>query len=117
MVARRVVADVGWGWRSRSSPLASWYWQRCSLVRPGATTWRDDLVEGRRQLRVFSIVAGTGYALLNMTMRLLAQTQTPIQILLVLPEWASTADAVVLWNLLQANAGGMFEMVSEPRVL
>ena len=80
-----------------------------------AVHWKDDLVEGRRRLRVIIIVAGSAYTLFNLALRLVLEDPT------ALPEWASTIDAAVLgvlavsvlWPLLHAGTGGIFDIAPE----
>lgn len=52
-------------------------------------SWRADLVEGRRRLRVFIVASGALYSLVNMGMRLMVPTS-------VAALWQGPADMVVL---------------------
>lgn len=76
-------------------------------------TWRADLVEGRRRLRVYIVGAGAAYTLAAAALRLAASPAAPAT---TAPAWASLADAVALavlvitivWPLFAAARSDLF---------
>lgn len=85
-----------------------------SLLAVGQTlaSWRTDLVEGRRRLRVWIVAAGAGYTLLNTGAKLLQPGAG------VSAEWLGLVDALglaavvlpLVWRLLGSPRGELFPM-------
>ncbi|WP_395700399.1 helix-turn-helix domain-containing protein [Aquabacterium sp.] len=92
----------------------------CSLmaVMQSLATWRGDLVEGRRRLRVFIVAAGAAYTLLNTGTKLVLHDRPAAA------EWASLVDAVglalvvlpIAWRLLGSVRAELFELPPAPGV-
>ncbi len=75
-------------------------------------TWRSDLVEGRRRLRLFIVGAGTGYTLLSTVSRLvLGQEATPALVGLIDTAGLAVLVVLVIWNLLGSARGDLFALV------
>jgi AraC-like DNA-binding protein len=84
----------------------------CALLalRQTLLTWRDDLVERRRSLRVLIVAAVGGYTLLNSTLRFVLR-DSDLQIWLGVLDAAGQAavTALVSWQLLGVSAAGLFQ--------
>ncbi len=88
----------------------------CSLmaVIQSLATWRADLVEGRRRLRVFIVAAGAAYTLLNTGTKLVLHDRPAAA------EWASFIDAIglalvvlpIAWRLLGSVRAELFDAAS-----
>lgn len=83
-----------------------------------ATRWRADLVEGRRRLRMFIVVAGVGYSVGMLAVRLASPRGQ-------LSDSSATADvvimllivAVVAWRMLRLTGSDLFPVARAPAVM
>jgi AraC-like DNA-binding protein len=83
-----------------------------------ATRWRADLVEGRRRLRMFIVVAGVGYSVGMLAVRLASPRGQ-------LSDSSATADvvimllivAVVAWRMLRLTRSDLFPVARAPAVI
>lgn len=77
-------------------------------VAQSLASWRTDLVERRRRLRVFIVGAGALYTLLNMAPRLLHAGQPDAVAGLIDIAALSAISVVVAWHLLRSSGAQIF---------
>ncbi|MDP3852280.1 helix-turn-helix domain-containing protein [Phenylobacterium sp.] len=80
-----------------------------------AATWRDDLVNARRRLRVLLVVAFAGATMLNTGLAVAFDSSAgPASVSLIMSGSVLAATFAVLWELLRARTGGLFEGGGHP---
>lgn len=100
------------GWAFASDAVFTAAIAACALLALKQTlaTWRGDLIERRRSLRLLVVLAVGGYTLLNSTLHFILRDSE-------MRVWLSVADAagqavlsaLMLWQLLGIAAAGLFQ--------
>lgn len=99
-----LLATLGWALLAVGQSLAS---------------WRADLVEGRRRLRVFIVAAGASYTLLNTGTKLLLHHDAGLVAMAGLLDALALATVVlpIVWHLLGGTRNELFVVAAAPALV